>query len=145
MERKIKVLIADDDTAITQLLGEVLRSFGFEVAVANDGKAAIEQVEKEKPNVVLLDLNMPGLDGFQTCESLRKNSENYNLPIIILTGREEESAIVTSLECGADDYLTKPFDQDELFKKIEKVLAKAKADTLPSQLYFKKLQEQKSR
>lgn len=143
MSSKLKVLVVDDEQSIAEFLSDALKESGFEVASVLNGKQAIVQVGKERPDLILLDIAMPELDGFETCIALRKSRENQDLPIIMLTGQEEDSAIISSLECGADDYLTKPFDNDELFKKIHSVLAKAKAGKLPSQLYFQKLAEQK--
>ncbi len=139
MSGKRKVLVVDDEEPVIKFLSDTLTASGFEVASAADGKQAISQIDKERPDLVLLDIAMPEMDGFETCAALRKRSANNDLPIIMLTGLEEESAIISSFERGADDYLTKPFDNTELFKKIDVLLEKAKVGKLPSQLYFQKL------
>ena len=144
MSNKRKILVVDDEEAIVKFLNDALTASGFETVSAANGKEAVVQTAKERPDLILLDINMPEMDGLETCSVLRKKPENQNLPIIMLTGRDEESAIISSLECGADDYLAKPFNNDELFKKVNVSLEKAKLGKLPSQLYFQKLAEQKT-
>lgn len=139
MSDKRMVLIVDDDELIVKALSDTLAASGFEATGAFNGKQALAQIDKERPDLILLDIAMPEMDGYETCTALRKNHQNQNLPVIMLTGREEDSAIISSLECGADDYLAKPFNNDELFKKINASLEKAKLGRLPSQLYFQKL------
>ncbi len=138
MDEKQKILIVDDEAGVLTLLESVLTSSGFQVLKASDGSVAVSIVGKEHPALVLLDLNMPNLNGFETCRALRKDPQNHNLPIVILTGKNTESDIVHALDSGADDYINKPFDQGELIKKINHLLAKAKTGKLPSQQFFNK-------
>ena len=146
MEQKVKVLVTDDEEVMRKLLSQILSASGFEVLTASNGKEAVESVKRNQPQVILLDLTMPELDGFEACSQIRKDSENHNIPIIMLTGRGEESAIVSALDRGADDYIGKPFKPEVLNQKINVLLVKAKTGTLPSQLFRKKLQtEQKDK
>jgi len=92
--------------------------------------------------LILLDIMMPQLDGFQVCDILRKDSKNSGLPVIMVTAKDKESDIVQSLERGADDYIVKPINKEELLAKIEDMLVKASKDNLPSQFYFKKLKSE---
>jgi len=139
---KAKILVVDDNEKNVELLEAILLAAGFEVLKAYDGKQAIEMAGKERPGLVLLDIMMPQLDGFQVCQILRKDSQNAGLPIIMVTAKDKESDIVQSLEKGADDYVVKPIDKKELLGKIEDMLAKASKGSLPSQLYFKQLESQ---
>jgi DNA-binding response OmpR family regulator len=107
---------------------------------AYNGKQAIEMAGTERPDLLLLDIMMPELDGFQVCEILRKDPRNAGLPVIMVTAKDKESDIVGSLERGADDYVVKPVNKKELLGKIGDMLAKAGKGSLPSQLYSKKLE-----
>ncbi len=138
MDAKPKVVIADDDTQIQSLLTRVLTAGGFQCVTASSGDEAMEAVQREKPGLLLLDITMPDHNGFEVCESLRKNPENSHMAIVMLTGRDKESDIVKALEAGADDYMGKPFSQTELLTKLKNLLEKVKAGNLPSQNYFKK-------
>ncbi|MFA5157172.1 MAG: response regulator [Candidatus Omnitrophota bacterium] len=135
---KAKILVIDDNEKNVELLEAILQAAGFEVLKAYNGKQAIEMIGKERPDLLLLDIMMPELDGFQVCELLRKDPQNSGLPVVMVTAKDKESDIVQSLERGADDYIVKPIDKKELLGKIEDMLAKAKNDSLPSKLYFKK-------
>ena len=137
-----KVLVVDDELGIRELLHDALTEAGYEVITARSGKEAIEVFRTKKPDLVLLDIMMPELDGFQTCEILRKDSNNASLPIIMLTAKDRESDIVQALELGADDYIIKPVDAKELLNKIDNLLSIAKTGMLPSQLYFEKLESE---
>lgn len=139
---KTKILVVDDNEKNVELLEAILQAADFEVLKAYDGKQAIEMVGKERPDLLLLDIMMPQLDGFQVCEILRKDSRNAGLPIIMVTAKDKESDIVQSLERGADDYIVKPINKKELLGKVMDMLAKANKDSLPSQCYFKKLEPQ---
>ncbi|MGH7197677.1 MAG: response regulator transcription factor [Candidatus Omnitrophota bacterium] len=138
MADKVKILVADDDAQIRGLVARVLGGDGFHCLQATSGDEAIEAVKKERPDLLLLDISMPGCNGFEVCQALRKNPENSRMAIVMLTGRDKESDIVKALESGADDYVGKPFNQTELLSKINKLLEKAKTGLLPSQHYFKR-------
>lgn len=138
MDSKAKILIADDDAQIQTLLSRILSGDGFLCATASGGDEALENIKDQKPDLLLLDITMPGYNGFEVCENLRRNPDYSHMAIVMLTGRDKESDIVKALEAGADDYVGKPFSQTDLLTKINNLLAKAKAGNLPSQNYFKK-------
>lgn len=138
MKGKKKILIVDDEVQIVNVITRLLSEAGYEVRKASGGKEAIEKIAEEQPDLVLLDINMPDMDGFEICRKLRSDPANDSLPIIMLTGKEEPSNIVRALEAGADDYVFKPSGKEELFKKIKSSLSQAEKEELPSQHYFKK-------
>lgn len=114
-----KILIVDDDINICELLRLYLEKDGFATIVANDGEQALHLAQVNNPDLVLLDIMMPVLDGWQVCREIRKNS---NVPIIMLTAKGETFDKVLGLELGADDYVTKPFDSKEVVARIKAVL-----------------------
>lgn len=118
----IKILIVDDDKNICELLRLYIEKQGYSTVVANDGKQAIELFEIENPNLILLDIMLPKLDGWQVCREIRKTSK---VPIIMLTAKGETFDKVLGFELGADDYLTKPFDTKELVYRIRAVLRRS--------------------
>lgn len=139
---KAKILVVDDNEKNVELLEAILQAAGFDVLKAYNGKQAIEMVGKERPDLLLLDIMMPELDGSQVCEMLKKDPLNANLPVIMVTAKDKESDIVQSLERGADEYIVKPINKKDLLGKIEDMLAKASKNSLPSQAYFKKVEPQ---
>ena len=114
-----KVLIVDDDTNICELLPLYLEKDGFDTCIANDGEAAIVKFNVEEPDMVLLDIMLPKLDGWQVCRTIRKTS---NVPIIMLTAKGETFDKILGLDLGADDYVTKPFDSKEVVARVRAVL-----------------------
>ena len=114
-----KILVADDDLNICELLRLYLEKEGFEVVMAHDGEEAVAKFESEKPSLILLDIMMPKLDGWQVCRQIRQKSD---CPIIMLTAKGETFDKVLGLELGADDYLSKPFEPRELLARIRTVL-----------------------
>lgn len=114
-----KILVVDDDHNICELLRLYLEKEGFEVAIANDGRKAIETFKKENPDLILLDIMLPELDGWQVCREIRKTSQ---CPIIMLTAKGEVVDKVLGLELGADDYVVKPFETKEVVARIKAVL-----------------------
>ena len=118
----MKVLVADDDADLLELIAFTLTQAGFLVVRAADGPAAVQRCSEETPDLVVLDVNMPGLSGFQVCETIRKNSR---VPVMMLTVRGEEGDLVRALELGADDYLTKPFSPRTLIARIKALLRRA--------------------
>jgi DNA-binding response OmpR family regulator len=122
----VKVLIADDDRDLLNLIGLSLTQQGYNVVKAIDGQVAIHAFEKESPDVVILDINMPGASGFQVCETIRQNSQ---VPILMLTARGAEDDLIKALELGADDYMTKPFSPRTLLARIKALLRRAGNDS----------------
>lgn len=118
----MKILVADDDRDLRDLVGFTLTQAGYLVIKAPDGSAALKSVADEAPDLVILDINMPGASGFQVCESIRRNSR---VPIMMLTVRGEEEDLVRALELGADDYLTKPFSPRTLLARAKALLRRA--------------------
>lgn len=119
MNKKKKVLIVDDDTNICELLRLYIDKDGFDVAIANTGTQAIKLFEQEKPDLVMLDIMLPELDGWQVCREIRKTSQ---VPIIMLTAKGEVFDKILGLELGADDYVVKPFEAKEVVARIHAVL-----------------------
>lgn len=122
---KAKILIVDDDKNICELLRLYLEKEGFETVMAYDGEAAIKMVSSQKPNMVLLDIMLPKLDGWQVCREIRKTS---SVPIIMITAKGETFDKVLGLELGADDYISKPFDTKEVVARIKAVLRRTAPD-----------------
>ncbi len=117
-----KILVVDDEPKIIQLTQDYLENAGFSVISAGDGERALAVIQVEKPDLVVLDLGLPGMDGLDVCRSIRKTS---NLPIIMLTARDEETDKLVGLELGADDYITKPFSPKELVARVRSVLRRS--------------------
>ena len=118
------VLIVEDELKITRLVRDYLEQAGFAVLEAADGQAALSMARAERPDMIVLDLSLPGLDGLDVTRRLRETS---SVPIIMLTARTEESDRIVGLELGADDYVTKPFSPKELVARIRAVLRRADA------------------
>jgi len=114
-----KILLVDDEPKVCELIKAYLVKDGYDVIIAADGKTAIEQAQRHKPDLILLDLNLPELDGLEVCRTIRRQS---NVPIIMLTARDEETDKIVGLELGADDYVTKPFSPRELVARVSAVL-----------------------
>ena len=114
-----KILVVDDDQNICELLRLYVEKEGFEVVIANDGRVALEVFEAENPDLILLDIMLPELDGWQVCREIRKHSQ---CPIIMLTAKGEVFDKVLGLELGADDYVVKPFEAKEVVARIKAVL-----------------------
>ncbi|WP_422444252.1 response regulator [Thermoanaerobacterium sp. DL9XJH110] len=122
---KEKILIVDDEPHILELVRYNLEASGFKVIEAMDGKTAIELTESQRPDLILLDLMLPGVDGLEVCRILRRQSSTRDIPIIMLTAKGEEIDKVLGLEIGADDYITKPFSPRELTARIKAVLRRS--------------------
>lgn len=119
MANKQKILIVDDDTNIAELISLYLTKECFDTLIVNDGEAALSAVDTYQPNLILLDLMLPGIDGYQVCREVRANSDT---PIIMLSAKGEVFDKVLGLELGADDYMEKPFDSKELVARVKAVL-----------------------
>lgn len=119
---KEKILIVDDEEHIIELIKFNLLNAGYEVLTANDGIEAVKLAKAEKPSLMLLDLMLPGIDGFDVCKEIKRDSEMKKTSIIMLTAKGEELDKILGLELGADDYITKPFSVRELLARVKAVL-----------------------
>lgn len=126
-----KILIVDDDENICELLRLYLEKDGFDTIVANDGEQAVDFASKYSPDLILLDIMLPKLDGWQVCREIRKTSET---PIIMLTAKGETFDKILGLELGADDYVSKPFDAKEVIARIKAVLRRSHEKDKASQI-----------
>lgn len=114
-----KILVIDDDLAVTELMSMLLKTFGFEVLTTNSGMEGVRLVREIEPNVVLLDLMMPDVDGWQVCKLIRKTS---NVPILVLSALNEPRMVASVLDAGADDFLVKPVPSGVLVANIKKLI-----------------------
>ncbi|MDO5388724.1 MAG: response regulator [Clostridia bacterium] len=125
-----KVLVVDDETSIVNIIAYNLKKEGYEVITAEDGETGLELALSENPDLVLLDIMMPKMDGYEVCRKLREKS---NVPIIMLTARADEVDKVIGLEMGADDYVTKPFGNRELIARVKAHLRRSAAKDIPAE------------
>ncbi|MDD5136769.1 MAG: response regulator transcription factor [Candidatus Omnitrophica bacterium] len=128
-----KILIVEDDKHILTGLVDNLTMEGYKTIIARDGKEALSQVKERQPDLVILDIMLPKMNGFEVCKSLRKTGTN--IPIIILSARAQESDKVLGLELGADDYVTKPFSPRELLTRVKAVLRRTEKSAKVEDLY----------
>ncbi|TMD07503.1 MAG: response regulator transcription factor [Chloroflexi bacterium] len=126
-----RILLVDDEPRLVQLVRDYLEHGGFGVVTASDGPTALRAASTQHPDLIVLDLGLPGLDGLDVMRTLRKTGE---VPIIVLTARGEESDKVAGLELGADDYLTKPFSPKELVARVRSVLRRADGLKAPAEV-----------
>jgi diguanylate cyclase (GGDEF)-like protein len=112
------LLIVDDTPHNIKLLFEFLNNYGFEILVAEDGKDALEIAQEEQPSLILLDVLMPGMDGFETCRYLKDNSDTHSIPVIFMTALSDTLNKVKAFKLGAVDYITKPFQQEEVLARV---------------------------
>ena len=132
---KEKILIVEDEKDIVKMLEYNLKKEGFRTISAQDGEDALEYAIREHPDLIILDLMLPGMDGLEVCKELKKETKTALIPMIMLTAKAQESDKVVGLELGADDYVTKPFSPRELIARIKAVLRRAKEkDKLPEVL-----------
>lgn len=127
-----KILIVDDEKDIVDLVSYNLEREGFSTVKAYDGEAALRKVRAEKPDLLILDLMLPGVGGLDVCKKIRANPETSSLPIIMLTAKADEVDKIIGLELGADDYLTKPFSVKELIARVRTVLRRIREEKKPS-------------
>jgi two-component system alkaline phosphatase synthesis response regulator PhoP len=125
------ILVIDDEPQIAEICRDYLTAAGFRVLTAHDGPLGLALARKEKPDLIVLDLMLPGMDGLDVCRELRRDSAT---PIIMLTARVDESDKLVGLELGADDYLTKPFSPRELVARVRTVLRRAAGSTQPAEV-----------
>lgn len=128
------ILIADDNQQITSILGEYAKKEGYDPIIALDGLDALEQYKLKKPDIILLDVMMPGMDGFELCREIRKTS---NVPVIMVTARGEDYEKIMGLDIGADDYIVKPFSPGEVMARVRAILRRLEREDQRSDQIFK--------
>lgn len=119
MKESPAILIADDEPQMVGVIAYALQNAGFRVLMAYDGLEAMQKIEKDHPDLVILDVNMPGLDGFEVCRKVRNST---TIPVLLLTVKDEQENVIKGLELGADDYMTKPFSVRELTLRVQAIL-----------------------
>jgi DNA-binding response OmpR family regulator len=124
-EMSKKIFVVDDEPQIVKVLKAYLENAGFQVVTAADGKAALQTFQREKPDFMILDLNLPGMDGLDICRAVRRES---NIPILMLTARVEEADRLIGLELGADDYVVKPFSPREVVARVRTIFRRTNAE-----------------
>ncbi|ABK18569.1 response regulator [Syntrophobacter fumaroxidans] len=132
---KARILIVEDDSDILHLLAYNIEAAGFDVVKAMDGNTALEMVRRHPPDLVVLDLMIPGIDGFEVCKELKRGAETRGIPVIMLTARGEEVDRIVGLELGADDYVVKPFSPRELILRIRAILRRSATDATEERIW----------
>ena len=112
------ILLVDDDPYNLEVLSLCLSSYGFELSVATNGEAALKQSQIDPPNLILLDVNMPGIDGFETCRRLKKNEHTRDIPVIFMTALSDSGSKVKAFSVGAVDYVTKPLQHEDVLARV---------------------------
>jgi len=123
---KDKILIVDDEKDIVRMLEYNLKKEGFRVLCAFDGESAVRLARHDHPDIIILDLMLPGIDGFEVCRQLKRDDATHAIPLVMLSAKVQESDKIVGLELGADDYVTKPFSPRELIARIKAVLRRVK-------------------
>lgn len=134
MKEQMHILIVDDEFDMLELIGSFLKRQGFHIITANNGMDALRQLEKEPVDLVVLDIMMPDMDGFEVCQRIRQTSQ---IPILFLTARSNEEDRIRGLEIGADDYIMKPFSLRELAARIETTLRRIRGLSLKRVLEYR--------
>ncbi|NIN33602.1 MAG: response regulator, partial [Gammaproteobacteria bacterium] len=134
LENKAIILIVDDNPQNLKVLGNILREDGYVPVVAQNGPQALEFVQREKPDLILLDIMMPEMDGYEVCKKLKKDKDAKDIPVIFLTAKTETKDLLLAFEVGGVDYVTKPFNSVELLLRVKTHidLKKAEAELLKS-------------
>jgi DNA-binding response OmpR family regulator len=120
-----KILVAEDEKDIRELIGFTLRFAGFDVLLATNGVEALEMAEAERPDLILLDVRMPKMTGYEACRKLKENAQTSTIPVVFLSAKGQDGEIQQGLESGAIDYILKPFAPDELSSQVRTLLKKA--------------------
>ncbi|MEI6049144.1 MAG: response regulator [Bacteroidota bacterium] len=145
MNEDVYILVVDDNQENLKVVSNFLREKRYKIALATDGESAFKVLEANKIDLILLDIMMPGMDGYEVCKILKKKPETKDIPVIFLTARVETDDIVKGFQTGGVDYITKPFKKEELFarvnnhiqlKLVRDYLAKCEIDTKKSRDYF---------
>ncbi|MFH1714867.1 MAG: response regulator transcription factor [Elusimicrobiota bacterium] len=124
-QKNCKVLIIDDEEDFVNLIKIVLNNADYAVITAYDGETGLKKLEASIPDIIILDLNLPGISGYQVCKKIREKKEYADIPILMLTVRTLEQDHVTGLRCGSDDYMSKPFEPKELLARVRTLLRRA--------------------
>lgn len=132
MKNMLKILVVDDEMDILEIIRHTLNKEGFEVHVAANGLQAVEQAKKIKPELILMDVMMPVMDGMEACRQLKENPDTKNIAIVFLTARSEEFAELAGFEAGADDYISKPIRPRVLLSRLKAILRRRNALQSPS-------------
>ncbi len=122
-QTKSRVLVADDDVNLRRILSLFLRNAGYDTLEAADGHQALDFIRSQRPDAVILDVMMPGLDGFTLCRLVKETPDTRGIPIVICTARNRKEDLVTAIRAGAEDYIVKPFTKETVLSKVQKVLA----------------------
>lgn len=131
------ILVVEDDDDIAELLAYNLQAAGFAVEISRDGNDALAKARRSPPDLILLDLMLPGIDGFEVCKELKRDPRTSSAPVIMLTAKGEEVDRIVGLELGADDYVVKPFSPRELVLRVRAVLKRAAPETHDKQVLSK--------
>jgi CheY-like chemotaxis protein len=122
-----KILIAEDERDIRDLIAFTLRFAGYEVLTANNGEEAVAMTQKEMPDLVLTDVRMPKMTGYEACKLIKADPHTQHIPVVFLSAKGQEAEVQSGMAAGADEYLLKPFAPDQLTRKVAEILSKAKA------------------
>ena len=122
-----KILIAEDERDIRDLIAFTLRFAGYEVLTANNGEEAVQMTQKELPDLVLTDVRMPKMSGYEACKLIKADPTTQHIPVVFLSAKGQEAEVQSGLAAGADEYLLKPFAPDQLTRKVAEILGKTKA------------------
>jgi DNA-binding response OmpR family regulator len=132
-----RILVAEDDPDIANLLAHYLRKAGFEADIVNSGREVVPRLRKAPPDLLLLDLMLPGVDGLEVCRAVRSDENTASIPIIMVTAKGEETDRIVGLELGADDYITKPFSPGEVVARVRALLRRAsRSESTDSRLTY---------
>ena len=134
MNNRGSILVIDDEKDLIELVRYNLNKEGFDVIAASDGASGLEIATRHKPNLVVLDLMMPGMDGLEVCRRMRGDERTRRIPVIVLTAKAAEADRIVGLEMGADDYVTKPFSPRELVARVKAVLRRTAEQQEPAQM-----------
>src|SRR5689334_12776108 len=117
-----RILIADDETAVIEVIGRLMKRLGYQVVIARDGAQVLDAVQSDAPDVILLDVNMPHVDGLKVCRQLKNSLATRLVPIILMTGLNATEYRLRGIRAGADDFLSKPLDAEELEARVDSLL-----------------------
>jgi two-component system phosphate regulon response regulator PhoB len=135
--KQSKILVVEDDHDIAQLLAITMKKAGLEVAISENGSEALTLIRRHPPDLLILDLMLPGMDGFEVCKEMKREPRTAAVPVLILTARGEEIDRIIGLELGADDYVVKPFSPRELLLRVRAILRRSGQDYQPRALFRK--------